>query len=55
SNSEYHKSRSHPPKKLKASTKEATKQTHKQRTCSYCSKKGHNIRGCTQYKANMVN
>ncbi|CAG8771923.1 27383_t:CDS:2 [Gigaspora margarita] len=48
--------RGRPPKRLKLSIEEeATKPTHKQRTCSYCLNKRHDIRRCTQYKADMVN
>ncbi|CAG8533113.1 2188_t:CDS:2 [Cetraspora pellucida] len=59
SNPEYHKPRGRPPKRLKSSNeenKENAKQhsNHEQRTCSYCSVKGHNIRGCAQYKADIV-
>ncbi|CAG8691445.1 20020_t:CDS:10 [Gigaspora margarita] len=50
SNPEYHKPRGHPPKRLKSyieKDKENAKQhsNREQRTCSYCSGKGHNIRG----------
>ncbi|CAG8655425.1 35884_t:CDS:2, partial [Gigaspora margarita] len=51
SNPEYHKSRGHPPKRLKLSIeKEAAKPTHEQRICSYCLNKEHNIHGCTHTK-----
>ncbi|RIB00936.1 hypothetical protein C2G38_2232373 [Gigaspora rosea] len=56
SNLEYHKPRGRPPKRLKSLIKEeASKPTREQKTCSYCLNKGNKIRGCTQYKADMVN
>ncbi|CAG8826433.1 34347_t:CDS:1, partial [Racocetra persica] len=60
SNPEYHKPRGHPPKRLKSyieEDKENAKQhsNREQRTCSYCLGKGHNIRGCAQHKADIVN
>ncbi|RIB12625.1 hypothetical protein C2G38_2041674 [Gigaspora rosea] len=56
SNPEYHKPRGRPPKRLKSyieEDKEIAKQhsNREQRTCSYCSGKGHNI----QHKADIAN
>lgn len=55
SNPEYHKPKGRPPKRYKSSIEEQ-KNNHNsksdvQKTCGYCSGKGHNIRGCSKYKA----
>ncbi|CAG8793157.1 44043_t:CDS:1 [Gigaspora margarita] len=60
SNPEYHKPRCCSPKRLKSyieEDKENAKQysNREQKTCSFCSSKGHNIHGCAQYKANIAN
>ncbi|CAB4387369.1 unnamed protein product [Rhizophagus irregularis] len=49
SNPEYHKPKGHPPKQL---TEEHVSSSSK--TCSYCLEKGHNIKGCRQHKADLV-
>ncbi|CAB4429007.1 unnamed protein product [Rhizophagus irregularis] len=56
SNPEYHKSKGHPPKRYKSSTEENNNQhiSSSSKTCSYCLEKGHNIRGCRQHKADLV-
>ncbi|RGB28590.1 hypothetical protein C1646_673116 [Rhizophagus diaphanus] len=56
SNSEYHKTKGRPPKRLKSSIEESKNKFvgNIQRTCRYCLVKGHNIRSCANYKAEMV-
>ncbi|CAB4425288.1 unnamed protein product [Rhizophagus irregularis] len=56
SNSEYHKPKGRPPKRYKSSTEENNNQhiSSSSKTCSYCLEKGHNIRGCRQHKADLV-
>ncbi|RGB26512.1 hypothetical protein C1646_770358 [Rhizophagus diaphanus] len=56
SNPEYHKPKGHPLKCYKSSTKENNNQyiSLSFKTYSYCLKKGHNIRGCRQHKADLV-
>jgi hypothetical protein len=56
SNSEYHKTKGRPPKRLKSSIEESknTSVGNIQRTCRYCLVKSHNIRSCAKYKADMV-
>jgi len=57
SNPEYHKPKGRPPKRYKSSTEENNKNQHmpsSSKTCSYCLEKGHNIRGCKQHKADLV-
>ena len=52
SNPEYHKPKGCPPKCYKSFTEENTIQhITSSKTCSYCLKKGHNIRRCKQHKA----
>jgi hypothetical protein len=57
SNPEYHKPKGRPPKRYKAATEVNHVTSGKsddvtvQKTCSYCSEKGHNIRGCLKHKA----
>ena len=56
SNPEYHKPRGRPPKRLKSSVEEHNEHyTSSSKTCSYCSGKGHNIRGCSKYKSDLAN
>ncbi|POG58650.1 hypothetical protein GLOIN_2v1885686 [Rhizophagus irregularis DAOM 181602=DAOM 197198] len=56
SNSEYHKPKGRPPKRYKSTVENNCITSGKpddvtvQKTCSYCSGKGHNIRGCPKYK-----
>ncbi|GET50254.1 protein FAR1-RELATED SEQUENCE 5-like [Rhizophagus irregularis DAOM 181602=DAOM 197198] len=56
SNSEYHKPKGHPLKRYKSSTEENNNQhiSSSSKTCSYCLEKRHNIRGCRQHKADLV-
>ena len=55
SNPEYHKPKGRPPKRYKSSVEEKNVQHISSfKTCSYCLEKGHNIRGCKQYKADSV-
>ncbi|CAB5376007.1 unnamed protein product [Rhizophagus irregularis] len=57
SNPEYHKSKGRPPKRYKSTVENNRITSGKpddvtvQKTCSYCSGKGHNICGCPKYKA----
>ncbi|CAB5197940.1 unnamed protein product [Rhizophagus irregularis] len=58
SNPEYHRPKGRPPHKRYKSVVEndcvisgKSNETTAQKTCSYCSGKGHNIRGCPRYKA----
>ncbi|PKY31240.1 hypothetical protein RhiirB3_475132 [Rhizophagus irregularis] len=57
SNPEYHKPKGRPPKRYKSTVENNCITSGKpddvtvQKTCSYCSGKGHNIRGCPKYKA----
>ncbi|CAB4400468.1 unnamed protein product [Rhizophagus irregularis] len=57
SNPEYHKLKGRPPKRYKSTVKNNRVTSGKpddvtvQKTCSYCSGKDHNIRGCPKYKA----
>ncbi|GBC36318.2 hypothetical protein GLOIN_2v1885686 [Rhizophagus irregularis DAOM 181602=DAOM 197198] len=57
SNPEYHKPKGRPPKRYKSTVENNCITSGKpddvtvQKTCSYCSEKGHNIRGCPKYKA----
>ncbi|PKY57778.1 hypothetical protein RhiirA4_429238 [Rhizophagus irregularis] len=57
SNPEYHKPKGRPPKRYKSTVENNRVTSGKpddvtvQKTCSYCSGKGHNIRGCSKYKA----
>ncbi|PKB95688.1 hypothetical protein RhiirA5_402692 [Rhizophagus irregularis] len=57
SNPEYHKPKGRPPKRYKSTVENNRITSGKpddvtvQKTCSYCSGKGHNIRGCPKYKA----
>ena len=61
SNPEYHKPKGRPPKQYKSAVEDNRVISGKsgdvtvQKTCSYCSGKGHNIRGCSKYKANSAN
>jgi hypothetical protein len=56
SNPEYHKPKGRPHKRYKSTTEENNIQhiSSSSKTCSYCSEKGHNIRGCKQLKADSV-
>ncbi|RGB36287.1 hypothetical protein C1646_758248 [Rhizophagus diaphanus] len=56
SNPKYHKPKGYLPKQYKSSTEENNYQhiTSSSKTCSYCLKKGHNIKGCRQHKADLV-
>ncbi|CAB4443963.1 unnamed protein product [Rhizophagus irregularis] len=57
SNPEYHKPKGRPPKRYRSVvennhvTSGKSNDATVQKTCSYCSGKGHNIRGCSKYKA----
>ncbi|CAB4489676.1 unnamed protein product [Rhizophagus irregularis] len=57
SNPEYHKPKGRPPKRYKSTVENNCITSGKpddvtvQKTCSYCSGKGHNIHGCPKYKA----
>uniref|UniRef100_A0A1D1YBG6 Putative zinc finger protein 012R n=1 Tax=Anthurium amnicola TaxID=1678845 RepID=A0A1D1YBG6_9ARAE len=53
SNPEYHRPKGRPPKRLKSSIEESKNLDVVQRTCGYCSAKGHNIRSCSKYKATL--
>ncbi|CAG8693208.1 7326_t:CDS:2, partial [Racocetra persica] len=56
SNPEYHKPRGRPSKQLKSSVEEHNEHhTSFSKICSYCSGKGHNIRGCSKYKSDLAN
>ncbi|CAG8619199.1 3322_t:CDS:1 [Cetraspora pellucida] len=56
SNPEYHKPKGRPPKRFKSSTEENNVQHifSSSKTCSYYFEKGHNIRGCNQYKSDLA-
>ena len=59
-NPEYHKAKGCPPKRYKSSVEDNSSFVVKSKegvskTCSYCSNRGHNIRGCAKYKANKEN
>ncbi|PKB96438.1 hypothetical protein RhiirA5_434833 [Rhizophagus irregularis] len=58
SNPEYYRPKGQPPHKRYKSVVEndrvisgKSNETTAQKTCNYCSGKGHNIRGCPRYKA----
>ena len=57
SNPEYHKPKGRPPKRYKSAIEnnrvipDKSNDVTVQKTCSYCSEKGHNIRGCSKYKS----
>ncbi|CAB5396157.1 unnamed protein product [Rhizophagus irregularis] len=57
SNPEYYKPKGRPPKRYKSTVENNCVTSGKpddvtvQKMCSYCSRKGHNIRGCPKYKA----
>ena len=54
SNPEYHIPKGRPPKRYKSAVENIRVMSGKsdvQKTCSYCSRKGHNIRGCLKHKA----
>jgi len=57
SNPKYHKPKGQPPKRYKSMVENnrvisgKSDEATAQKTCSYCSKKGHNIQGCSKYKA----
>ena len=53
-NPEYHKPKGRPPKRYKSAIEDnhvTSGKSDVQKTCSYCSEKGHNIRGCLKHKA----
>ncbi|CAG8789063.1 43103_t:CDS:2 [Gigaspora margarita] len=54
-NLEYHKLKGRSPKHLKSSTEKNNNQCipSSSKTCGYCQKKGHNIRGCKKHKADF--
>ena len=54
-NSEYHKPKGWPPKRLKSFIEESKTSISDiiQRTCGYCSVKDHNIRSYSKYKADL--
>ena len=59
-NPEYHKAKGCPPKRYKSSVEDNSSFVAKSKegvskTCSYCSNRGHNIRGCAKYKADKEN
>jgi hypothetical protein len=55
SNPEYHRPKGRPPKRYKSSIEENSSKYTSSKKCSYCSDKGHNIRGCAKYKADKEN
>ncbi len=56
SNPEYHKLKGYPLKCYKLLIEEnSISYLTLSKTCNYCLKKGYNIRGCKQHKADSVN
>ena len=55
SNPEYHKPKGRPPKRYKTAEENIKHVSLASKTCGYCQEKGHNIRGCKQHKADLVN
>ena len=56
SNPEYHKPKGRPPKRYKSAVEDnhiTSGKSDVQKTCSYCSKKGHNIRRYLKHKADL--